>query len=260
MNITLAIINENNALYLKRLFESIGDWKKSLDIIFVDNCSSDHSVSIAKYYGIHNIINFKKRKESRPILYNSVIPHINREYVIYVHSDIIFGENYFNRISFTSEDSNNFDFVNFKVMYIDQISETPSITYYKLVDGKHKIRYQSVFARNNSDLDELMSCSDSCFMTKSALVRKIRFNEEYNTTYFIEEYIMTLKSTAHSNIYSNVDAYVQHYFVEEHERFSSLGKDSKTFIKNVLEKPTLNRQVPQSFLGKLFSKRQVIVD
>ena len=110
MKLSLAIINDNQALYLKRFFDSLGNWKDSLDIVFVDNCSCDNSVQIAKDLGIKKIVAFEKKEISRPVLYNAAASGTEGEYILFAHSDIIFGDGFFENLDRSLKERTGLEF------------------------------------------------------------------------------------------------------------------------------------------------------
>lgn len=63
MKLYPAIINDDEAPRLRWCFESLGRWRDSLDIIFVDNCSRDNSVEIAKDIGTGRIVTMGDTEE-----------------------------------------------------------------------------------------------------------------------------------------------------------------------------------------------------
>ena len=234
MKLSLAIINDNGALYLKRFFESLGSWKDLLDIVFVDNCSCDNSIQIVKDLGIGKIVAFDKKKVSRPVLYNAAASRTEGDYVLFTHSDIIFGDSFFKNLEKGLKERTDLDFMNFRVMYVDKTTIAPSIVYWDFKDKRIKLSYQSIWGISDPALKKLTSCSESCFLVDSTVFKHEHFDERYFDTLFIEDLLLKLDLQG-ANIVYDEDSYIEHYFLEEHKRLRTLKYDIRLFIKNNLK-------------------------
>ena len=230
MKLSLAIINDNEAPYLKRFFESLGSWKDSLDIVFVDNCSCDNSIQIVKDLKIGKIVAFKKGV-SRPVLYNAAASRTEGEYVLFTHSDIIFGDSFFKNLDKSLKERTDLDFMNFRVMYVDKTTCAPSIVYRYFKDKRIKLSYQSIWGISDPAFKKLISCSESCFLVDSTVFKHEHFDERYFDTLFIEDLLLKLYLQG-ANIVYDEDSYIEHYFLEEHKRLRTLKYDIRLFIKN----------------------------
>ena len=233
MKLSLAIINDNEALYLKRFFESLGNWKDSLDIVFVDNCSCDNSIQIVKDLRIRKIVTFEKGV-SRPVLYNAAASRTEGEYVLFTHSDIIFSDGFFKNLEKGLKERTDLDFMNFRVMYVDKTTIAPSIVYWDFKDKRIKLSYQSIWGISDPALKKLTSCSESCFLVDSTVFKHEHFDERYFDTLFIEDLLLKLDLQG-ANIVYDEDSYIEHYFLEEHKRLRTLKYDIRLFIKNNLK-------------------------
>ena len=234
MKLSLAIINDNAALYLKRLFESLGNWRDSIDIIFVDNCSCDISIQIARDLGIKKIVTFKKKVVSRPILYNAAVSRIEGEYILYAHSDVIFGDGFFEKLNMRLGEPTGPDFINFRVMYVNKKTNAPSTVYWDTEGRRIKLSYHSLLGISDPSFKKLISCSESCFLVSSTVFKYEQFDQRYLDTFFVEDLLLKLEFQGASIIYDE-DSYVEHYFLEEHERLRTLQHDIRLFIKNNLK-------------------------
>jgi glycosyltransferase involved in cell wall biosynthesis len=234
MKLSLAIINDNEALYLKRFFESLGSWRDLLDIVFVDNCSCDNSIQIAKDMGIGKIVTFEKKMVSRPALYNAAASRTEGEYILFTHSDIIFGDGFFKNLDTSLKERTDLDFMNFRVTYVDKTTSAPSIVYWDVEDKRIKLSYHSIWSISDPSLKKLVSCSESCFLVGNTVFKYEQFNERYFDTLFIEDFLLKLEFQG-ANIVYDEDSYIEHYFLEEHERLRTLKHDSRLFIKNNLK-------------------------
>ena len=251
MKLSLAIINDNEAPYLKRFFESLGSWKDSLDIVFVDNCSCDNSIQIAKDLRIRKIVAFEKKEVSRPVLYNAAASRTEGEYVLFTHSDIIFSDGFFKNLDKSLKEKTDLDFMNFRVTYVDKTTIAPSIVYRELEDKRIKFSYHSIWRISDPVLKKLISCSESCFLVNSTVFKHEHFDERYFDTLFIEDLLLKLYLQG-ANIVYDEDSYIEHYFLEEHKRLRTLKYDIRLFIKNnfkelqvfnLIEQDRQNRQI-----------------
>jgi len=234
MKISLAIINDNEALYLQRFFESLGSWRDLLDIVFVDNCSCDNSIQIVKDLGIGKIVTFDKKKVSRPVLYNAAASRTEGDYVLFTHSDIIFGDSFFKNLEKGLKERTDLDFMNFRVMYVDKTTIAPSIVYREFENKRIKLSYHSIWSISDPALKKIISCSESCFLVDSTVFKHEHFDERYFDTFFIEDLLLKLDLQG-ANIVYDGDSYIEHYFLEEHERLRTLKYDIRLFTKNNLK-------------------------
>jgi len=239
MKLSLAIINDNAALYLKRFFESLGNWKDSLDIVFVDNCSCDNSIQIVKDLRIRKIVTFEKGV-SRPVLYNTATSRTEGEYVLFTHSDIIFSDGFFENLDKSLKGRPEIDFMNFRVIYVNKTTIVPSIVYREFENKRIKLSYHSAWGISDPALKKIISCSESCFLVNSNVFKHEHFDERYLDTLFIEDLLLKLY-LQDANIVYDEDYYIEHYFLEEHTRLRTLKYDIRLFKKNNLkELQTLN--------------------
>ena len=234
MKLSLAIINDNQALYLKRFFDSLGNWKDSLDIVFVDNCSCDNSVQIAKDLGIKKIVAFEKKEISRPVLYNAAASGTEGEYILFAHSDIIFGDGFFENLDRSLKERTGLDFMNFRVIYVNKTTISPSIIYREFENKRIKLSYHSIWDINDPSLKKITSYSESCFLVNSTVFKHKHFDERYFDTLFIEDLLLKLGLQG-ANIDYNGDSYIEHYFLEEHKRLRTLKYDIRLFMKSNLK-------------------------
>lgn len=234
MKLSLAIINDNATLYLKRFFESLGNWKDSLDTVFVDNCSCDNSIQIVKDLGIRKIVAFEKKEVSRPVLYNAAASRTEGEYILFTHSDIIFGDGFFENLDRSLKERTGLDFMNFRVIYVNKTTISPSITYREFGNKRIKLSYHSIWDINDPSLKKIISCSESCFLVNSTVFKHKRFDERYFDTLFIEDLLLKLGLQG-ANIAYDGDSYVEHYSLEEHKRLRTLKYDIRLFMKNNLK-------------------------
>ena len=233
MKLSLAIINDNEALYLKRSFESLGSWKDLLDIVFVDNCSRDNSIQIAKDMGIAKIVTFKKMV-SRPVLYNAAVGRTEGEYVLFTHTDIIFGDGFFENLDKSLKERTDLDFMNFRVTYVDKKTIAPSIVYREFENKRIELSYHSIWDIKDPALKKAVSCSEPCFLVNSTIFKHEHFDERYFDTLFIEDLLLKLYFQG-ANIIYDERSYIEHYFLEEHRRLRTLKHDIRLFIKNNLK-------------------------
>jgi len=231
MKLSLAIINDDEAPYLKRFFESLGSGRDLLDIVFVDNCSRDNSIQIAKDMGIGKIITFEKKTASRPVLYNAALSRAEGKYILFTHSDIIFGDGFFDNLGERLKEGTDLDFMNFRVMYVDKTTSAPSIVYWDVEDKSIKLSYQSVWGISDPSLKKLVSCSEACFLVDSGVFTYERFDERYCDTFFVEDLLLKLEFQG-ANLLYDEDSYIEHYFLEEHGRLRTLKHDGRLFMKN----------------------------
>jgi glycosyltransferase involved in cell wall biosynthesis len=234
MKLSLAIINDNAALYLKRFFESLGSWKDLLDIVFVDNCSCDNSIQIAKDLRIRKIVAFEKKEVSRPVLYNAAASRTEGEYVLFTHSDIIFSDGFFKNLDKSLKEKTDLDFMNFRVTYVDKTTIAPSIVYQELEDKRITLSYHSIWSISDPALKKLSSCSESCFLVDSTVFKHEHFDERYFDTLFIEDLLLKLYLQG-ANIVYDEDSYIEHYFLEEYKRLRTLKYDIRLFTKKNLK-------------------------
>jgi len=254
MKLSLAIINDDEAPYLKRFFESLGSGRDLLDIVFVDNCSRDNSIQIAKDMGIGKIITFEKKTASRPVLYNAALSRAEGKYILFTHSDIIFGDGFFQNLDKSLRERPDLDFMNFRVVYVDKTTSAPSIVYWGVEDKGIRLSYHSIWGIGDPSLKKLVSCSDSCFLVKSNAFRYERFDERYYDTFFIEDLLLKLEFQG-ANIVYDENSYVEHYFLEEHERLRTLKHDSRLFIKN---NPVVNLAAKDRRISSLETQLQYL--
>jgi glycosyltransferase involved in cell wall biosynthesis len=234
MKLSLAIINDNEALYLKRFFGSLGRWKDLLDIVFIDNCSCDNSIQIVKGLGIRKIVAFEKKEVSRPVLYNAAASKTEGEYVLFTHSDIIFGDGFFENLDKSLKERTDLDFMNFRVTYVDKTIIAPSIVYREFENKRIKLSYHSIWDINDPALKKIISCSEPCFLVNSTIFKHEHFDERYFDTLFIEDLLLKLYLQG-ANIVYDEDSYIEHYFLEEHKRLRTLKYDIRLFTKNNLK-------------------------
>jgi hypothetical protein len=116
-------------------------------------------------------------------------------------------------------------------MYVDKTVSASSIVYWDVEDRKITVSYHSIWGIPEPDLEKLVSCSESCFLVNNNVFRYERFDERYCDTFFIEDLLLKLDFQGANIVYDEA-SYIEHYFLEEHERLRTLKHDNRLFIRN----------------------------
>ncbi len=237
-SLSIAVINDNSAEYCKFLLQSLQPQVIDVDVevIFLDNCSEDHSIDIARYYipNIH-LYQFEAPVAHRGILYNKGLELASRDYILFVHSDVSLSADFLLNAR-TILDTGIYDFINFRIKSpdlndygYDSISFNPqsgAFLYRKL--------YQS-----NPDSAFRIECSEACFIIKKSFIALSGFDIEFHDSFF--EYASMLSQPI--NVYFAHDISVVHYFIEQH---------SKLFTEDA-DRALLFQKYHENIIGKLFS-------
>jgi glycosyltransferase involved in cell wall biosynthesis len=247
MKISIVIINDNESPYLKNFFESIdGSLKRYLDFIFVDNCSSDNSIEIARKNGIDKVIPFDRKVRSIATMYNSGLEEAKGEYILFVHSDVVFSKGFFeyllSRLAIVPS-----DIMNFQVYYVDKITRVDTAIFWDMYKGE-MYNMQLWGEIPDGAFYKLVSCSECCFLVKTGLMKAEKFNENYRNNFFIHEFMLRQISSASTNFYES-ELSVEHYFIERHKQLKTNREDEKTFLRNnlsVLRSPGFRNFVKDS--------------
>jgi len=234
MKLSLAIINDDQAQYLQKLFESLGSRKDSLDIVFIDNCSCDNSIQIVKDLGIRKIVAFEKKQASRPVLYNKATSMTEGKYILFIHSDVIFADGFFENLERSLEANTDLGFMNFWITYVDKTTIAPSIICREFENIRIKLSYHSIWVIKDPAIKKILSCSESCFLVHSTIFRHEHFDERYLNSLFVEDLVLKLYFQG-VNIVYNEDSYIEHYFLEQHKSLKTLKHDMRLFEKNNLK-------------------------
>lgn len=232
MLVSMVIINDDESLYLRRFFGSIDEkWKERLDFIFVDNCSCDNPTDVAGSFGIEKIVTFKMKPDSIAALYNAALEKVGGEYILFVHSDVIFSEGFFERL-WRRLAAGPPDVMNFQVYYADKSTKAESAIYWNA--ERHEIYNMQLWGETPAGgFRRIILCSDCCFLVKAELARLERFNETYRNNFFIHEFMLRQRSDASTDFYDS-RASVEHYFIERHKQLKSIRQDENNFVKNNL--------------------------
>lgn len=251
MLISIAIINDNESLYLDKLFASIGEkWRDKCDFIFADNCSADDSVEAAKKHGIKKIVSPETRSESIAALYNAASEAAEGEYILFTHSDVMLGEYFLERL-LRRLLADLPDIINFEVYYADKSTKDHNAIFWNT--ERQEMYYQQLWAAGPADgYRRLISCSESCFVVRKNLLRTDRFNETYKNNLFVHEFILRQKSQASRDIHQS-GLSVEHFFIEKHKHLKSIRYDKSNFVKNNLSVLML----PET--GDMFNNREAYI-
>lgn len=225
-NISLVIINDNGEEYCPLLFNSISaqEVPVELDLVFVDNCSSDKSIQIAQSFGINKIFRFDSKEEHRGVLYNKGAEMAEGDYVVFAHCDIFFAPDFFKLLLVALEDSRVGTFTCFGEYYAD----TRFVDNEKLgiIVNDKKIFYKQLFENWFEDRAYFMECSEACFMVKREVFTQSRFNEIIQNSFFEYFFLMDVIANDGSQSKCN-ECQFTHYFIELHEKTKTYENDYK---------------------------------
>ena len=119
--ITVIICNYNNEKYLEKCLQSICNQsvtKRAYSILFIDDCSTDNSIIIAKKY--LNFENFKIIKNNKNIglvkSCNKAIKLCKTKYIIRIDSDDYVKKNFIEKFNSSTKKDYDFIFSNYLIM------------------------------------------------------------------------------------------------------------------------------------------------
>lgn len=119
--ITVIICNYNNEKYLEKCLKSICNQsvtKRAYSILFIDDCSTDNSIIIAKKY--LNFENFKIIKNNKNIglvkSCNKAIKLCKTKYIIRIDSDDYVKKNFIEKFNSSTKKDYDFIFSNYLIM------------------------------------------------------------------------------------------------------------------------------------------------
>ncbi|HRS79503.1 MAG TPA: glycosyltransferase [Spirochaetota bacterium] len=229
--ISFAIINDDAAEYCRVLFDSLNRQQDtvSIEFVFIDNCSSDNSLELAKAFGITRHYHFTDKIDRRGILYNKAVELCSGEYIIFSHSDIFLDEAFLKNVDRFIKENPLVDFVNFRQYYAN-------IGFF----GNHYIGFdldndefvtKQLFERNFEKVI-IGECSEACFMVKRQLFENHSFNNEYFQSIFEYDFINAIEKD--NKIVMNYDgAEFSHYFIEWHEKIKTFESDKSIYFRNM---------------------------
>lgn len=242
-NLSLVIINDNAADYCYKLFESIKEQLSfdDLDLIFIDNCSKDDSVAIAKHFGIKKIYSFNIKETNFGVLYNKGLELANQDYIIFAHSDVFFASDFFCELShYLSNSSSIYDFTSFKQYYVDLCKVRRDRLGLDLYNQKLCI---SLNASISSQMEVYSECTESCFMINRGKIEFIKFNNLYSKSLYVFDFLEKVKtSTGQVGFFEGCRYF--HYFIETHDILKTFPLDSIIFMHNyqyIYEKYMVNK-------------------
>lgn len=228
VSISLVIINDNAAEYLPQFFKSIKEQKElpaNMDIVFVDNCSEDDSVSIAERNGVTTIFKFGNQIQHRGLLYNQGYQLARGKNIIFAHSDILFYPDFFYSLMNEIKNKPQYEFANFAQYYADgYFFGTHQIGLNPLRNG---IVYRQLFQPTSGDIYQ--ECSESCFMVNRKVFEYHSFNSCYYNSFFEYDFMCKLNPRIMSNFFQ---CKITHYFIEQHEKIKTYMYDEEKFIEN----------------------------
>ena len=107
--ISIIIPNYNNARYLEKTIDSaiLASKKYNVEIIFVDDCSSDESVSIAESYGKELAIYKNENNLGQEITTNLGLTYSKGKYAVILHSDDLLSQDFFSVLLPLMENNHN---------------------------------------------------------------------------------------------------------------------------------------------------------
>jgi glycosyltransferase involved in cell wall biosynthesis len=231
--ISIVIISDDTNEYLDILFRSFLNEIRNdtnFEVIFIDNFSTDGSIEKARRYGIEKIFSFNEKVASRAVLYNKGMEMSCGENILFIHSDIYFDSDFFNKLkesTLLNDDTNgfiNFAQYNFEGYFTDH--EQISLDYAN-IRMYHKELYQFVPPSSNI----VYIISEACFMVRKEIAEKILFNENYKRAYFDYELLDRLLRNGYKLINITECKFV-HYFIELHEKISTDFYDKEYFLAN----------------------------
>jgi hypothetical protein len=187
-----------------------------------------------KGLGIRKIVAFEKKQASRPVLYNKATSMTEGKYVLFIHSDVIFADGFFENLDRSLEENTDLGFMNFWITYVDKTTIAPCIICREFENIRIKLSYHSIWAIKDPAVKKILSCSDSCFLVRSTVFRHEHFDERYLDSLFVEDLVLKLYFQG-VNIVYNEDSYIEHYFLEQYRSLKTLKHDMRLFKKNNLK-------------------------
>lgn len=244
---SLVIINDNAAEYLAGLISSIAaQYNESTpEIIFVDNASEDESTKLANDIPGVRIHSLKKKTVNIGKLYNIGLSLSDKEYVLFVHSDIIFPRGFFNEIA-SCIDETKPDFINFEMDYPDTNPFGLNQIGIMAMKPEAGLSYRRVYDCLPNGTEQLLECSEGCFMIRKTAIHDARFPEIYIKSFHDFE-ILNKIAISNGNIVRIQTARPIHYFIEAHEQVMAISHDMDTFIRRNPEIIELRKKDVQAF-------------
>jgi len=227
--ISLVIVNDEAADYLPKLFNTIKEqngFELLSEIIFVDNCSGDDSVGVAKGFGVENMYVFNERINKRGVLFQKGADLAKGEYVIFAHSDIYFGEGFFENLVEWLDKNQDADFVNFEQHYVDG----NFVNNHMALDlPNKKVVYSGLFDRVAAN--PFLACSEGCFLIKKISLSIYGISDRYHCNFY--EYDLLNRMRGGNSIIGSCDLCdFFHYFLEKIEKVNNFDVDLNTFVHN----------------------------
>lgn len=230
---SIVFINDNAAEYCVPLFQKLSTQLniEVMDIILIDNCSSDNSVEIARSFGVQTIYSFEKRIDNRGVLYNKGADLAKENFILFSHTDVIFSDDFFVKLALNLDNNETADFIAFPQIYPD-----------KRVFGLNELAVnfsdEEVFSLQPRTVtppgfEKFLECSESCFMIHRDVMVYFRFDENYKNSYFEYNLLKNVLLNG-GNAITFPESTVTHYFIELHEKYLTEEFDQKLFkMKNV---------------------------
>lgn len=243
--VSIVLINDNGAEYCRALLASLIEQIQieTVQVIFIDNCSSDDSINIAKEYGIRSILSLETRTEHRGILYNKGLDLAENEYVLFAHTDVVFSADFFRNLRSNLDDDISSDFIVFPQIYPDQRMfgfNALAINYEKLDLFSLQPRHQIP-----DEYEKYLECSESCFMVHREVFTYFRFDENFKNSFFEYTLLKSILLNGGSSVaYSNCT--VVHYFIELHEKLITDEFDQMLFRMKNIEMLSYGKNFPPS--------------
>jgi len=226
---SIVIINDDAEEYLAGLFESIDKQEAPVqtEIIVIDNASRDASLDVERLYEINKIHRFKK-KEPAPRLYNKGIELSDTPAVLFMHSDILLCDGFFDSVlDFLRNRGRGPSIINFNQFYVDHNWFGNNYIGCSISDGA--FFYRKYFDWNCTDAIDLVQCSEGCFMLFfNSMNAKPFFDERYHGSMF--EYAYTIENNL---TVACIDGAYYHYFIEAHEKLMAYEEDRALFIERI---------------------------
>jgi len=202
--ITIIICNYNNKKYLKKCLDSICNQsvlKKKYNIIFIDDCSTDNSIHIAKKYLKYGNFKLIKNKKNIGLVKscNKAVRLCKTKYIIRLDSDDYVKKNFIEKFNFHIKKNYDFIFSNY------------------ILKKKDKFLKKNLRKKN---LKHLISCSvalKTLYLKKIGLYKNFFWEE-------IDLYIRYLKS--HNKI-KHIKNYLYIYRLHKNNMTNSLEAKKK---------------------------------
>lgn len=241
--ISIVIINDDAEEYLDQMFQSMLQEldRQYFEIIFIDNCSNDESISKAEIYGVNIAFGFQQKVRYRGILYNKGIELANGEFILYIHSDTYFANDFFYRlknndtVNYTSLGFANFSQYNSEGGFINL--EQLAIDFDNRKFFRNELYYRAL---ENSGI--VYYISESCFMVKKEIAQKLTFNTSYSHSYFKYEMLDKILGSGYC-LWNFSECKYTHYFIEMHEKIKTEQKDRDIFLINNLHLFEMKKQL-----------------